>query len=174
MTKHTLGKALKVIALILTMAGMVNSVTATEYELKTVSGESASVEYLEALGVLDEHLKAIERRDLKALANTLSPDGRMQFILPDTEVMKTTQAFLDYHQKWFNEDSGWSMENSVISANVDKVLAEVVVQAMYSEPDRNGKPYFNRLFVSYTLRNIDGQWYIVKDHATSVERSPGY
>ena len=39
------------------------------------------------------------------------------------------------------------------------------------EPERDGKPYFNRMHISYTLEKQNGQWYVIKDHASSVEKS---
>jgi len=36
---------------------------------------------------------------------------------------------------------------------------------------RDGVPYFNRMIVSYDLENLDGAWYVIKDHASSVEKS---
>ncbi len=44
-----------------------------------------------------------------------------------------------------------------------------VTEIVYREPEREGKPYFNRMIVSYDLEKIDGKWYIIKDHASSIE-----
>ena len=50
-------------------------------------------------------------------------------------------------------------------------LGMAVVEVIYREPNRNGKPYFNRMIVSYDLQKVAGQWYVIKDHASSVEKS---
>ncbi len=42
---------------------------------------------------------------------------------------------------------------------------------LYKELERNGKPYFNKMIVSYTLEKTDGNWYIIKDHASSIEKT---
>jgi len=46
-----------------------------------------------------------------------------------------------------------------------------ITEIVYREPERNGEPYFNRMIVSYVLEKIDGHWCIIKDHASSVEKS---
>jgi len=42
---------------------------------------------------------------------------------------------------------------------------------VYIEVDRNGKPYINRMIVTYVLEKINGNWYIEKGNASSVEKS---
>ena len=44
-------------------------------------------------------------------------------------------------------------------------------EIMYREPERDGKPYFNRMAVGYALEKIDGRWYVVKDQMCSLEKS---
>ena len=48
-------------------------------------------------------------------------------------------------------------------------MGMAVTEIVYRETEREGKPYFNRMIVSYDLEKIDGKWYIIKDHASSIE-----
>ena len=116
------------------------------------------------------HLDAVSNRDLKTLRNTLSPDGRMQLILPGTEIIDGVEGFMDYHVDWF-KDTSWTFETNVLRTNIGDRLGLAITEVVYREPERNGVPYFNRMIVSYDLEKTDGHWYVIKDHASSVEKS---
>jgi ketosteroid isomerase-like protein len=122
------------------------------------------------MSVMQQHLNAVSNKNLISLAETLPPNGQMQLILPGTEIIDSVAGFLKFHEDWFS-DSDWTFETEILNATVGKQLAMVVVQIIYREPMRDGKPYFNRMTVSYDLQNIEGKWYVIKDHASSVEKS---
>lgn len=120
--------------------------------------------------LLEKHLRSVSERDLSTLEGTLSPKGDMLFILPQSPLRTKSSEFMDYHRAWF-QDTTWSFETKILETNVEQDMGIAVVEAVYSEPERDGKPYFNRMHVSYALRKMDGNWYVVKDHASSVEKS---
>ena len=122
------------------------------------------------MSVLKKHLEAVSNKDLESLASTLSPSGKMQLILPGMEPVHTAGAFMDFHQEWFQDDS-WSFEAEVVSLTVGVELAGATVDVMYREPLRDGVPYYNHMTVTYMLAKVGGQWYIISDHASSVEKS---
>lgn len=119
---------------------------------------------------MQRHLDAVSGRDLPTLAATLSADGKMQLILPGTEIMQTTTEFLEYHREWF-QDTTWSFETEILNVRVGDRIGMAVTEVVYREPERDGEPYFNRMIVSYTLEKQEGKWFVVKDHASSVEKS---
>lgn len=121
--------------------------------------------------VLKKHLNAVVNKDLETLKSTLSPKGNMQLILPKTETTNTVQDFVEYHKEWFAIDVEWTFETKIQNTKVGKNLGMAVVEVIYREPLRDGKPYFHRMVVSYDLEKMDGQWYFIKDHASSLERS---
>ena len=94
----------------------------------------------------------------------------MQLILPGMEIIEEVDGFMQYHREWF-EAKNWSFDYSILNSEVGETMGMVVVSFTYKESNRDGKPYFNRMVVSYDLQKIDGKWYIIKDHATSVEKS---
>ena len=124
----------------------------------------------ELAGVMQQHLDAVTNRDMETLQRTLSPNGNMQLILPDSEIMYSVDEFLNYHREWF-QDSTWTFETNILNTAVGDPIGMAVVEVVYKEPSRAGKPYYNRMIVSYDLEKIDGKWYVIKDHASSVERS---
>lgn len=122
------------------------------------------------IGVMQKHLDAISNRDLETLEGTLSPEGTMQLILPGTEIIEKASGFMDYHREWF-KTTNWTIDSKILNSEVGESMAMAVVESMYKEPERDGKPYFNRMHVSYVLKKIDGKWYVIKDHMASVQKS---
>lgn len=121
--------------------------------------------------VMQKHLNAVSNRDLETLESTLAPTGEMQLILPETEIISTVDGFMDYHRQWFNDTTAWKFETQVLNYKTGDKLGMAVTEVVYSEPERDGKPYFNRMIVTYALEKIEGEWYVIKDHASSVEKS---
>lgn len=94
----------------------------------------------------------------------------MELILPGTEIISTVDSFLTFHEKWFQE-ANWTFETKILQTDIGQEIGTAIVESMYREPDRNGQPYFNRMHISYVLKRIDNRWYLVQDHASSVEKS---
>ena len=94
----------------------------------------------------------------------------MQLILPSTEIIPTVEKFLAFHEEWF-QDTIWSFETKILNTEIGDRIGMAVTEVIYREPERNGKPYFNRQIVSYTLEKIKDKWYVIKDHCTSVEKT---
>lgn len=145
-----------------------NTMISSETSEDAIKAKAQNV--ADCISVMETHLNAVSSRDLKSLRKTLSPSGNMLLILPQTETMTTVDAFMDYHTEWFAMPN-WTFETAIVDHAVGQDLAFVIVESMYREPERDGKPYYNRMVISYDLQKIDGSWYVVKDHATSVEKS---
>ena len=122
--------------------------------------------------VLLKHLEAVANKNLSMLEETLSPEGDMWLILPNSEPSTTVKDFLTMHEEWF-QDTTWTFETTISHFEAGRDLASATVKVMYKEPDRNGKPYFNKMMVSYVLKLQEGQWYVIKDHACSIDKSEG-
>lgn len=135
-----------------------------------VSEQSIQENTKSFISTLEKHLDAVSNRDLETLAGTLSPTGEMYLILPQTETTTTVDEFLEFQDLWF-QDTIWTFETEILHTAIEENLGIAIVDAMYREPERNGAPYFNHMQISYTLRKEDGTWYVIKDHASSIERT---
>lgn len=124
----------------------------------------------EFVATLEKHLNAVADKDLASLGSTMSPEGKMQLILPGSEIMYSVDSFMNYHEEWF-QDTSWTFETKILDTEIGDDTGFAVTEVVYREPDRDGQPYFNRMIVSYGLEKVDGGWYIVMDHASSIEKS---
>ena len=86
------------------------------------------------------------------------------------EIIDTSEGFLEHQKEWFT-DPNWTFKTKILNSTMGAKMAMVIVEALYEETERDGEPYFNRMIISYDLQKADGQWYVIKDHASSVEKS---
>ncbi len=123
--------------------------------------------------LMEKHLRAVSEKDLETLASTMHPTGKMQLILPSQEINVSADSFLSFHENWF-KDAVWTFDTEILNTEIGDQLGMAVVESVYREPERNGKPYFNRMIISYLLEKTDGKWYVIKDHASSTEKGEIY
>ncbi len=140
----------------------------TDSELPIKSDSIANQKQFVA--TMQKHLDAVSSKNLQALAATMSPDGEMQLILPSTPIINTVDSFLKFHEEWF-VDSTWTFETKILNTTIEEDLGIAITEVIYREPERDGKPYFNKMIVSYALKKKNAAWYIIKDHASSIQKS---
>jgi hypothetical protein len=122
------------------------------------------------MATLETHLKAVSEKNLALLKTTLQPNGVMYLALPQAEPTATAAAFLRMHESWFKEPN-WTLEAKIMNSDIGIDLGVATVESMYKEKERNGRPYFNRMAVTYTLKRIANKWYVIRDHANSIEKT---
>ncbi len=115
-------------------------------------------------------MDAVTNRDLVSLKETMAPNGQMQLILPKTEIIDGVEGFMEYHKEWF-KDPDWTFETKILNIEIGQDVGMAITEIVYRVPNRKPEAYFNRMIVSYDLMKIDGNWYIIKDHASSIEKS---
>lgn len=120
---------------------------------------------------MKKHLDAVSNKDLVSLKSTMHPNGKMQLILPSSEIKSSVDSFMLYHSDWFKDTSEWSFETKIINIEVGQDYGMAITEIKYSEPEREGKPYWHRMSVSYDLEKYEDNWYIIKDHASSIQKS---
>ena len=141
--------------------------TVTTPEEVKIDPAQNKVQFIETM---QKHLDAVSNKDLEVLKSTMSPDGKMQLILPNSEIIHSADSFMDFHKEWF-QDTTWTFETEILNTEIGEKYGMAITEIVYHEPERNGKPYFNRMTVSYVLEKINGQWYIIKDHASTIEKT---
>ena len=139
--------------------------------LFTVSCSSKDSENVNQFNeILKVHLNAVSEKNIEKLITTLPPDSNFLFILPNSSPTISSKDFIEFHTEWF-KDTSWTFETKIIATNIEEKMGIALVEVLYKEPERNGKPYFNKMSVSYALKKILGKWYVIKDHASSIEKT---
>jgi len=154
----------------LTLVILILSLTACQPEVPKLDRVQHEKDFVE---LMEKHLRAVSEKDLETLALTMHPTGKMQLILPSQEITVSVDSFLSFHQEWF-KDAVWTFDTEILNTQIGDQLGMAVVESVYREPERNGKPYFNRMIISYLLEKTDDKWYVIKDHASSVEKGEIY
>ena len=119
---------------------------------------------------LETHLEAVTTKDFPALKETVPASGELMWILPSGGYFTTAADFLENHEVWL-QDTAWTMTTKVIQADWGQDYGTATVEADLREPERNGKPYFHRMFITYALKKMDDKWMVVMDHASTIEKS---
>ena len=117
---------------------------------------------------LRQHLNATFNRDIETLESLMSPDGTMYMMRPNTQVIHSTDSYIDYHRKWF-QDPEWKLSGVITDSHV----GTAIVDMRYEIPNLNGKAYWNELVISYVMKKVDNKWYVISDHSTSKRKSGG-
>ena len=107
-------------------------------------------------GVLQKHLDAVSNRDLKTLESTLSPDGNMQLILPETEIIDGTDGFMGYHREWFKTPD-WTIDSKILNSEVGETMAMIIVESiLVIIPSSQRIVFISRLFEGSSRRSMSG------------------
>ena len=112
------------------------------------------------------HVKAIQSRDLAALARTISDGKQLILILPNGTLTQTRQEYLDFHKEFFASKS-WSIRFDPVSANVGSEFAVLTTKSLY-EDVQDGSPVRTRSWVTFIFRKEAGEWRLIHDQNTRV------
>ena len=112
---------------------------------------------------LAKHLRAIEERDLQALAETVAPE-RLVLIMADGKLVRATQEFLEAHRDWFAM-ANWTLRTDEVALFESTELAVAVLRLDYREPpDVRSESYLTLVF-----QRRDGKWLMVQDQNTPIK-----
>ncbi|HHL32109.1 MAG TPA: hypothetical protein ENJ41_05940 [Oceanospirillales bacterium] len=119
---------------------------------------------------IQKHLDSITSKNIKQMKQTVAESGEFYLTLPNGQITTTIKEFIDGQTAWFNSQ-GWRFSTEIIKQEHGPQYGYALVIANYHEADRGGKPYHHKMFISYDLKNTNGLWLIVKDHASTIEKS---
>lgn len=111
---------------------------------------------------LERHLRAIQERDLEALAATVAPD-ELVLIMADGKLARTTREFLDAHRGWFAMKS-WTLDAQPVKTFESADLAVAVLRLDYREPPATR----SESYLTLVFERRDGQWLMVQDQNTPI------
>lgn len=116
---------------------------------------------------LELHLKAIQARDLEALADTVDPE-EVVLVNAAGEICTRPARFLDLHRDWFASDN-WTLDAEVLHVREGSDLATCLLWLDYRE-DREDGPFREESVLSLVFQRRNGRWLMVQDQNTPVRR----
>ena len=112
---------------------------------------------------LQKHLRAIQDRDLAALADTVAEDS-LVLIMADGKLARSRAEFLEAHRAWFAM-AQWTLQASEVAAFESPDLGVVLLQLDYREPPTT----HSRSYLTLVFQNRQGRWLMVQDQNTPIK-----
>ena len=112
---------------------------------------------------LERHLRAIQKRDLAELADTVAADG-LVLVMPDGKLALETQAFLEAHRGWFAMQN-WTLDTAPVRTFESADLAVAVLRLDYREPPS----VRSESYLTLVFERRDGKWLMVLDQNTPIK-----
>ncbi len=134
------------------------------------SAETKKANHKAFHSTLKSHINAISKRDVNTLATLMHPSGTMHMLRHNTPVVYSTDRYIKYHTSWFEDDS-WKLTAQITDSNVGEKLGWALVDVTYRNEKPNTKFYTNKMLITYVMEKVNGKWYVISDHATSVEKT---
>lgn len=117
-----------------------------------------------------DHLRSISEKDIELMKTTLPDSGDLYLTLPDGSMTTTVKEFVDGQSDWFNSGD-FTFKTRIIKAEHGPEYGYMLVIADYHVPERDGRPYDHQMFVSYVLKHDDDRWVVIKDHASTINKT---
>ncbi|CAN5676676.1 hypothetical protein BH24ACT26_BH24ACT26_22620 [soil metagenome] len=116
---------------------------------------------------LDEHLRAINNRDLQALEKTLASQ-ELTLITANGELFTDTSEFLELHRGWF-ELTTWTVDIVVVGVIETADLAVATIRLRYRDSPGEGDPIDELSYLTLVFERMDGRWLLVQDQNTPIK-----
>lgn len=121
---------------------------------------------------IEEHLSALQRRDLEAYGGTLADE--VMLILPSGQVVDGKAAVVDLHREMFADDS-WTQQltlrRAMMAGSTGWALIEYHLVTINAD-DRTVSE--RRAYFTLTYALLDSRWMIIADQNTSLPLPAGH
>ena len=111
---------------------------------------------------LARHLRAIQERDLEALADTVA-DGALILISAEGKLARSSREFLDAHRAWFAM-SGWQLFVTPVEITEGADLGVAVLHLLYCENEIRQQSHLTLVFARRGRK-----WLMVLDQNTPLK-----
>jgi ketosteroid isomerase-like protein len=112
---------------------------------------------------VEEHLRAIEARDLDALAATLAGE-ELVLVMADGKLVRSAREFLDAHRAWFAMP-GWTLRARELELFEGADLGVALFELDYREPPAT----HSRSYLTLVFQKQQGRWRMVLDQNTPIK-----
>lgn len=115
--------------------------------------------------VFEQHVRAVQTRDLAALERTITSDDALTLILPNGAQTSTRKEYLDFHRKFFSS-STWTIRFDAVSRITGQDFAILTTRSTYEDAEE-GKRVRHHSWVTFVFQRERGEWRLVHDQNTS-------
>ncbi len=116
---------------------------------------------------LEKHLRAIQEKDLPALAQTL-PEKELVLITSDGRLVRQVPEFLEMHRGWFAMDT-WRMAVTPVQVFESPDLASAVLHLDYREEPPGKPPVRQTSYLTLLFQRQGDRWVMVLDQNTPIK-----
>lgn len=121
-------------------------------------------------GVISNHLNALESKNMDLLMKTVPDSGSFNLIVPAGFMFNKVSDFIKGYESLFG-DEGVTINSKVLESKINGNMGTAIVLSDLNDDDRNGKPYFHKMLMTYTAEKKGNDWKIISSHGTTVEKS---
>jgi ketosteroid isomerase-like protein len=116
---------------------------------------------------LQQYLAAIQARDIKAYAATITRDEKLYMVLPDGKLIPTRFGVIDYYRKWF-ADPSWRIRFERLRTIVGQESVVVFFHTVYDGNGNNGVPPHTEGYLTLTFRREPQGWALIHEQNTRI------
>ncbi len=115
---------------------------------------------------LDQHLAAIQNRDLESLVATL-PQDELMLVMSNGKIVRTVREFVDGHRSWFAMPH-WELTVAAVDMFETADVGVAVLRLDYSDlkPDHSRYHEYSVLTLIFARRG--DRWVMVHDQNTPI------
>lgn len=113
---------------------------------------------------VEQHLTALDNRDLNSYLGTLPERQKQLVILPDGTTWSTLEEITLAHQQWFLDET-WVFNRKLRHRSLTANWGIAVYEVSVDRPDSPGEPFLLSLMFS---PEEDGCWYLQHDQNTLI------
>ena len=120
------------------------------------------------LETLQNHLDAIQSRDLASFVETVTQGEAFSFLLPNGAYMSGRDEFIAFTRDWF-ADPDWQFSCELIRTVQRPELAMALLLVTYDDHDAAGVPYQLTYYLNLLFAQEGERWALVHDQNTLVK-----
>jgi ketosteroid isomerase-like protein len=119
------------------------------------------------LDALNEHLKAIKQRNIKALEPTVAEN--VTVIDPNGIKSDGKKEFLHFHANWFAQ-SNWERNDTILTTSVSDSIGYTLIQYQYIQNDTLGNIEIElHAYQILIFENSYAGWQLIFDQNTAIQ-----
>lgn len=111
------------------------------------------------------HLQSVENRNYPAFKETLTHSTGLNVIFPGGSILEDTQAVLDFHKTWF-QDETWIFKTNLVKVIEGSDQSTALVKYKFQD---NAKDEPREAWLILTFQVENNEWRLIHDQNTRID-----